>query len=59
MVINVEELRKIIREEVRRTLLEVLTEFLPLVDEEEQKEIERIAGKPSDYKEDFVEWKGQ
>ena len=59
MVISVEELRRIVREEVRRALLEVLVELLPSVDGEEQKEIERIAGKPSDYpEEEFIEWSG-
>ena len=60
MVISVEELRRIVREEVRRALLEVLVELLPYVDEEEQKEIERIAGKPSDYsEEEFMDWNGR
>ena len=59
MVISVEELRRIVREEVRRALLEVLVELLPPVDEEEQREIERIAGRPSDYsEEEFIEWSG-
>lgn len=52
-------LEKIVREEVRRALLEALIELLPYVDEEEQKEVEKLAGEPSDYKEeDFVEWNG-
>jgi len=60
LTINVKELRKIIREEVKRAVLEALAEFLPSVDEKEQKEIERIAGKPNDYREeDFTEWSGQ
>jgi len=58
--VSVEELRKIVREEVKRALLEALIELLPYVDEEEQKEVEKLAGKPSDYRvEDFVEWSGQ
>ena len=52
MTVSVEELRRIIREEVKRALLEVLTELLPPVDEEEQREIEETAGKPSDYSEE-------
>ncbi len=57
--ISVEELRKIVREEVKRALLEALAELIPYVTEEEQEEIEKIAGRPSDYrKEDFVEWSG-
>ncbi|MEB3778779.1 MAG: hypothetical protein GSR85_00895 [Desulfurococcales archaeon] len=60
MAISIKELRKIVREEVRRALLEALTELLPPVGEEEQREIEKIAGKPSNYKkEDFTEWNGQ
>ena len=58
--LSVEELRKIIREEVRRALLETIILLLPEVCEEEQKEIEEIAGKPSNYREeDFVEWRGK
>ena len=59
MAFSVEELRRIVREEVRRALLEVLVELLPYVSREEQEEVERAAGRPSDYKEeDFVEWSG-
>ncbi len=57
--VSVEELRRIVREEVRKALLEALMELVPPVDEEEQREIERVAGRPSDYREeDFVEWSG-
>ncbi len=60
MVISVEELRRIVREEVRRALLEVLVELLPSIDEKEQREIEGIAGKPSGYSEkEFIEWGGR
>jgi len=60
MVISVEELRKIVREEVRRALLEALVELLPVVNEEEQREIEMIAGRPSDYsEEEFMDWSGR
>ncbi len=56
MAISVDELRRIVREEVKRALLEVLVKLLPSVDEGEQREIERIAGKPSDYSEkEFIE----
>ena len=59
MMITVEELRRIVREEVRRALLEAFLELIPPVDEEEQQEIERIAGKPSDYREEeFMDWSG-
>ena len=57
--VSVEELRRIVREEVRKALLEALMELVPPVDEEEQREIEHVAGRPSDYREeDFVEWGG-
>jgi len=60
MVISVEEFRRVVREEVNRALLEVMVELLLLVDEEEQEEIERIAGKPSDYsREEFIDWSGR
>ncbi len=59
MTITVEELRKIVREEIRRALLEAFLELVPVVDEEEQREIERIAGKPSEYREEFVDWSGE
>ena len=59
MTVSVEELRKSMRKEDKRTLLETLTELLPSVDEDEQREIEEIAGEPSDYREDeFVDWRG-
>ncbi|RLG85332.1 MAG: hypothetical protein DRO18_05940 [Thermoprotei archaeon] len=60
MTVTVEELRRIVREEVRRALLEAFLELVPAVDEEEQQEIERIAGKPSDYREEeFIDWSGE
>ncbi len=60
MTISIEELRRIVREEVRRALLEALIELLPPVDEDEQREIEEIAGKPSDYREEeFMDWSGK
>ncbi len=59
ITISEETLRKIIREEVKKALLEVLLELIPSVDEEEQKDIEEKAGSPQDYsEEDFVEWSG-
>ncbi len=60
MTITVDELRRIVREEVRRALLEAFLELVPVVDEEEQREIERVAGKPSDYREEeFMDWSGE
>jgi len=58
--VSIDVLRRIVREEVKRALLEALVEFLPEVSEEEQEEIEVVAGKPGDYREeDFVEWSGR
>ncbi len=60
MTITLEELRRIVREEVRRVLLEAFLELVSAVDEEEQREVERIAGKPSDYsEEEFIDWSGE
>mgnify|MGYP000568940455 CR=1 FL=1 len=60
MTITVDELRRIVREEVKRALLEAFLELVPVVGEEEQREIERIAGKPSDYREEeFMNWSGR
>ena len=57
ITINEETLRRIIREEVKQALLEVLLELIPYVDEEEQKEIDEKACSPQDYaEEDFVKW---
>ena len=53
--VSIDVLRRIVREEVKRALLEALVELLPEVSEKEQEEIEVIAGKPGDYREeDFV-----
>ena len=58
--ISVDLLRKIIREEVRRAFLEIFLELIPYVNDKEQEEIELVAGKPEDYREeDFVEWSGE
>ena len=58
--VSIKELCKIVREEVRRAPLDALIELLPEVSLEEQEDIERIAGKPSDYREeDFLEWSGR
>ncbi|MBO3840422.1 MAG: hypothetical protein QXS66_08345 [Thermoproteota archaeon] len=57
--ITVDVIRRVVREEVKKALLEVLIELIPFVDDEEQKEIESIAGSPEDYgKKDFVDWSG-
>jgi len=58
--VSVDELRRIVREEVKRALLEALIELLPSVDEDEQREIEEIASRPSDYREEeFIDWRGK
>ncbi len=58
-ILSEEVLRRIVREEVRRALLEVLLELVPVVSDEEQREIEKKAGTPSDYaEEEFLEWSG-
>ena len=60
MSVSVDELRRIVREEVKRALLEALIELLPSVDEDEQREIEEIASRPSDYREEeFIDWRGK
>ncbi len=43
------------REEMRKALLETFKELVPYVSEEEQAEIDEIAGKPEDYDDDFEE----
>ncbi len=59
MALDEEDVRRIVREEIKKFMMEAL-ELLPYVDEEEQREIEKIAGKPSDYEDgDFVEWDGE
>lgn len=57
--ITVDTIRRVVREEVRKTLLEVLVELIPYVDGQEQEEIESIAGSPkASSKEDFTDWSG-
>ena len=57
MSVSKEELIKILREELRRTLLEAFIELVPYIDEEEQEEIEEVLGRTSDYREvDFEDW---
>ncbi len=50
-----EDLRAVVREEMRKALLEAFKELVPYVNDEEQAEIDEIAGKPEDYDEDFEE----
>ncbi len=59
LTVNEETLRSIIREEVRKAVLEALLEMVPVVDDVEQAEIDREAGSPEEYEEeDFVKWSG-
>jgi len=52
---SLEDLRIIIREEMRKALLEAFKELVPYVSDEEQTKIDEIAGKPEDYDDDFEE----
>ncbi len=56
--ISKEELEEIIERKLKDALLKALMEITPYVSDEEQKEIERVAGKPEDYGEEFEEWNG-
>ncbi len=49
MGLSVEELRAIVREEVKRALLRAFLELIPYVSEEEQKEIEAQVEPPEDW----------
>ncbi|MCD6349043.1 MAG: hypothetical protein J7L91_05385 [Candidatus Korarchaeota archaeon] len=50
---SLEDLRTVIREEMRKILLEAFKELVPYVSDEEQAEMDEIAGEPEDYDEDF------
>ena len=50
---SLEDLRTIVREEMRKALLEAFKELVPYVSDEEQAEMDEIAGEPEDYDEDF------
>ena len=50
-----EELEEIIERKVKEALLKALMEIVPYVSDEEQEEIEKIAGKPEDYNENEFE----
>ena len=55
--ISREEFEKVIEEKLKEVLLKAFMEILPYVSDEEQKEIEEIAGSPKDYdEEEFEEW---
>jgi len=59
IVISKEELSNILEKKLKEVLLQAFIELIPYVSEGEQKEIEEIARKPSDYrKEDFEIWDG-
>ncbi|MBO8181926.1 MAG: hypothetical protein H0Z28_03925 [Archaeoglobus sp.] len=57
--ISKKELEDIIEKKVREALIKALMELTPYVSEEEQKEIEKIAGQPEDYGNEFELWNGQ
>lgn len=57
--ISKKELEDIIEKKVREALIKALMELTPYVSEEEQKEIEKIAGQPEDYENEFELWNGQ
>jgi len=55
-----EELEEIIDEMIKKALLKAPMEIVPYVSDEEQEEIEKIAGKPEDYDEnEFEAWNRQ
>ncbi len=51
-VMSIEDLREVVREEVRKTLLQAFLALTPYVSEEEQKEIEE---EMRDFREDEME----
>jgi len=53
---SLEDLRTVIREEMRKALLDAFKELVPYVSEEEQAEIDEMAGEPEDYDEGFEEF---
>lgn len=50
---STDDLKTIVGEEMRKALLEAFKELVPYVSDEEQAEIDEIAGEPEDYDEDF------
>jgi len=59
MALDEEDVRRIVREELRRLMMEAIS-LLPYVDGEDRGRSSQIAGVPSDYSErDFVEWEGE
>ncbi|RLI84334.1 hypothetical protein DRP07_01480 [Archaeoglobales archaeon] len=57
--ISKKELEDIIERKVKEALIKALMELTPYVSEEEQKEIDKIAGQPEDYRNEFETWNGQ
>ena len=54
-----EELERIIEKKLKEVLLKAFMEIIPYVSDEEQKEIDKLAGSPKDYnEEDFEVWDG-
>jgi len=57
--ISKDELEEIIEKKLKEILLKAFTELIPYVSDEEQEEIEKIAGIPENYdEEEFEEWGG-
>ena len=54
-VISIEDLREVVREEIRKTLLQAFLALTPYVSEEEQKEIEE---EMKDFRENVIELEG-
>ncbi|WP_202318614.1 hypothetical protein [Archaeoglobus neptunius] len=58
--ISRDELEKIIEEKLREVLLKMFMEIMPYVTDEEQREIDRMAGSPENFDEkDFEPWNGE
>ena len=59
MAISKEELEEIIERKVKEAVLKALMELVPYVSDDEQREIEKVAGSPKDYDEnEFETWDG-
>jgi len=59
MAISKEELEEIIERKVKEAVLKALMELVPYVSDDEQREIEKVAGSPEDYDEnEFETWDG-
>ncbi|AAB90163.1 MULTISPECIES: hypothetical protein [Archaeoglobus] len=57
--ISKDELEEIIERKFKEVLIKALMEITPYVSDEEQEEIDKIAGKPDEYEGEFEEWHGK